>query len=176
MLKHAHVPVIGFAAYSGTGKTTLAVAVLQQLRQAGLRVAAIKHVHHNFDIDRPGKDSYRLREAGASPVLVASSKRWVLMNETPGQEEPNLDDLLTRLDQSVLDLIVVEGFKHAPFPKIELCRAGLDNPLLFPQDAHIIALACDTKLDTHLPLLDLNTPAAIADFILTWYKNLSPSA
>jgi molybdopterin-guanine dinucleotide biosynthesis adapter protein len=162
------IPAIGLAAYSGTGKTTLAVAVLEWLRARGLRVAVIKHVHHNFDIDQPGKDSYRLRQAGASPVLVASSKRWVLMNETPGQSEPALEELLTHLDHSALDMVLVEGFKHSAFPKIELHRVGVENPYLFLHDPHIIALATDTPIATTLPQLDINTPACVAEFIYAW--------
>lgn len=172
MLNNAHVPVIGLAAYSGTGKTTLAEQIMPLLRAAGLRVAVVKHVHHNFDIDKPGKDSYRLREAGASPVLVASAKRWVLMAETPGQADPHLDSLLLRLEQSALDLVFVEGFKHEAFAKIELYRAGLDNPLLFPEDPHIIAIATDSELPvaTQLPILDINDPKRVAEFILAWYE------
>lgn len=168
MLHHAQVPILGFAAYSGSGKTTLLVTVLPLLRAAGLRVAVIKHVHHNFDIDKPGKDSYRMREAGASPVLVASGKRWVLMAETPAQDDPHLDDLLLRLDQTQLDLVLVEGFKHESFPKIEVHRQASGNPLLFADDSHIIAIAADCELPVEctLPRLDLNNPNQVAEFIL----------
>ncbi len=161
-------PVLGFVAYSGTGKTTLLTRVIPLLREAGVRVALIKHAHHQFDIDTPGKDSYRLRKAGAEHVMIASRGRWVWMAETPGQEEARLDEMLARLGEIDVDLILIEGFKHERYPKIELRRNELDNPRLYPDDPDIIAVACDGPLDppTRLPQLDLNDPEAIAAFIV----------
>lgn len=163
------VPVLGFAAFSGTGKTTLLIKLLPMLKARGLRIGMIKHAHHSFDIDHPGKDSYELRKAGAEQMLIASRIRWALMVETDPPTEPRLQDLLPRLDQATLDLILVEGFKHERFPKIELHRPNLGHPLLFPEDDSIIAVACDAPLPvrTSLPVLDLNDPGQIADFILT---------
>lgn len=164
-------PLLGFVAYSGTGKTTLLEQVIPELRRRGIRTALIKHAHHDFDIDTPGKDSHRLRKAGASQVMVASSKRWALINENDTQEpEPQLGALLKQLDPDRFDLLLVEGFKHEAYPKIELWRSALGKPLLCTDDAHIIALACDkvpeAKLD--IPRLDMNNIDELADFIVSW--------
>ncbi len=168
MLKNARVPVLGFAAFSGAGKTTLLVKLLPLLTGHGLRVGMIKHAHHSFDIDTPGKDSYKLRKAGASQMLIASHRRWALMVENKLPEEPTLDTLLTALRQDGLDLILVEGFKQTPFPKIELHRPSLGHPLICTGDPAIIALATDAppSRPPPLPLLDLNRPEQIADFII----------
>jgi molybdopterin-guanine dinucleotide biosynthesis protein B len=168
MLVNARVPVLGFAAYSGTGKTTLLVRLLPLLKARGLRVALVKHAHHKFDIDHPGKDSYELRKAGANPMLIGSKNQWALMVETSGQKEPILDDLLGYLDQSNLDLVLVEGFKHVEFPKIELHRPSLGKPLLYREDASIIAIATDSALEdtSSVPRLDLNAPEEIVAFII----------
>jgi len=162
------IPIVGFAAYSGTGKTTLLRRLIPELRARGLRVGVVKHAHHDFDIDTPGKDSYELRKAGAGEVLVASGRRWALMVETEGEGDPDLQTLLHRLDPAALDLVLVEGFKHARLPKIELHRPLLGKPLLYPHDPHILAVASDAPLaqPLFLPLLDLNAPTAIADFLL----------
>ena len=169
MLPSASIPVIGFVAFSAnTGKTTLLTKLLPLLRHRGLRVGVIKHAHHTFDIDKPGKDSYELRKAGAQQMLVASRKRWALIVETErNQSDPGFDALLQHLDQTQLDLILVEGFKHETFPKIELHRGDLQNPLLFPGDDSIIAVASDAPPpnDAGLPYLDINNPQQIADFI-----------
>ncbi|MET0087501.1 MAG: molybdopterin-guanine dinucleotide biosynthesis protein MobB [Sedimenticola sp.] len=164
----AEVPVLGFAAYSGTGKTTLLKQLLPLLRGRGLRVGMIKHAHHDFDIDTPGKDSYELRKAGASEMLIASGKRWALMVDTDGEGDPVLQEMLDRLDQSKLDLVLVEGFKHEAFPKIELHRPALGKPLIFPGDPDVIAVASDDELvcTTELPHLDINDIASIADFVV----------
>jgi molybdopterin-guanine dinucleotide biosynthesis protein MobB len=162
-------PVLGFAAFSGTGKTTLLKQLIPSLEERGIRVGVIKHAHHSFDIDQPGKDSYELRKSGARQMLVASSKRWALMAETVENDEPQLDYLLGRLDPDGIDLVLVEGFKHVPFPRIELHRPSLDYPLLHPDDPSIIAVASDTPLDTGgLAWLDLNDVGAIAEFVATW--------
>lgn len=164
------LPLIGFAAYSGTGKTTLLKQLIPLLRQRGVRVGVIKHAHHCFDLDQPGKDSYALREAGAAQMLLGSCNRWALMAETPDAGEPDLGYLISRLDPAQIDLILVEGFKHEPFAKIELQRPGLGRPLLFPQDPHVVAVATDGALPraTGLPLLDINDPAAVCDFIIDY--------
>lgn len=167
-------PVLGFAAFSGTGKTTLLAKLLPLLTGRGLQVAMIKHAHHDFDIDQPGKDSYVLRKAGANPMLIGSRNRWALMVETPERDEPTLDDLLAHLDQHNLDLVLVEGFKHARFPKIELHRPSLGKPVLYPDDRSIIAIAVDDALveTPPIPQLNLNVPEQVAEFILN--KVISP--
>lgn len=164
-------PVLGFAAYSGTGKTTLLRQLIPLLCNEGLHIGLIKHAHHQFDVDQPGKDSYELRHAGAQRVLVGSRRRWALMVETPDAEEPTLPDLLGQLPADDLDLILVEGFKHEAFPKIELHRTATGRPWLYPDDSSIIALATDNSIGlatVDMPVLDLNQPAVIAGFILYW--------
>lgn len=166
-------PVLGFAAFSGTGKTTLLTQLIPLLKKKGIRIGMIKHAHHQFDIDKPGKDSYELRKAGAEQMLIASQKRWALMVETPEQQgDPDLNQLLQQLDHSKLDLVLVEGFKHVPFPKIELHRPSLGKDLLFLQDENIMAIATNEPdtLNTRLPILDLNNPVMIADFIINFIK------
>lgn len=159
------VPVLGFAAYSGTGKTTLLEALLPKLTQAGLRVGMLKHAHHNFDVDKPGKDSYRLRKAGASQMLIASRNRYALMTEIP-QAEAQFDYLLKRFDRSALDVILVEGCKNIAFNKIELHREAVGKPWLYPTDSNIIAVASDSdSLDTSLPTLNINDLDGIAQFV-----------
>lgn len=156
--------VIGFAGWSGSGKTTLVEQVIGLLEARGLAVSLIKHAHHDFEIDHPGKDSYRHRHAGCREVLVTSAKRWAVMHELRGRPELTLADALAQL--SPCDLVLVEGFKREPIAKIEIYRAAIGKPLLFPDDPHIIAVASDGPLDTALPQLDLNRPAAVADFIV----------
>jgi molybdopterin-guanine dinucleotide biosynthesis protein B len=165
------LPLIGFSAFSGTGKTTLLKRLLPILRQRGLHIAVIKHAHHLFEIDHPGKDSHELRAAGASQTLVASRRRMALVTEfEQGHPEPTLDELLNALDPNGLDLVLVEGFKQAAFPKIELHRPALGKPMLCLRDPQIIAIATDGDIpaapDT-LPRLDLNDPDEIARFIQT---------
>ncbi|HLA74496.1 MAG TPA: molybdopterin-guanine dinucleotide biosynthesis protein MobB [Gammaproteobacteria bacterium] len=170
MLSPFPVPLLGFAAYSGTGKTTLLTKLLPLLKAKGVRVGVIKHAHHEFDIDHPGKDSYELRKAGAAQMLVASSQRWALMVEHAHETEPRLDELLGRLIQEELDLILVEGFKHETFPKIELHRAALGHPLLYPDDASIVAVASDQPLTTvrRITQLDINNETSLLNFILDY--------
>ena len=165
-------PVLGFAAYSGTGKTTLLKQLIPLLAAREVRVGVIKHAHHNFDIDKPGKDSFELRKAGARQMLVASARRWALMTENDSAGDPQLDDLVKRLDLDRIDMVLVEGFKHLSFPRIELHRPSLGHPLLYTEDNSIIAVASDASIDSgDLPLLDLNDATAVTDFILSW---LSP--
>ncbi|HGS4549951.1 TPA: bifunctional molybdopterin-guanine dinucleotide biosynthesis adaptor protein MobB/molybdopterin molybdotransferase MoeA [Vibrio cholerae] len=162
-----NLPLLGFAAYSGTGKTTLLEALLPKLTAAGLRIGLLKHAHHDFDVDKPGKDSYRLRKAGASQMLIASRNRHALMTETP-DAEAEFDYLLTRFDAKKLDVILVEGCKNIAFPKIELHRAEVGKPWLYPHDENIIAIAADETVETDLPQMHINDLDAIADFVLDY--------
>lgn len=160
--------VIGFAGWSGSGKTTLVEQVIAVLEARGLVVSLIKHAHHEFDIDYPGKDSYRHRHAGCREVLVTSVNRWAVMHELRGRPELKLDEALAQL--SPCDLVLVEGFKYEPIPKIEIYRAAIDKPKLFPNDPHVIAVASDAPLATTLPQLDINNPGAVAAFIAAWFE------
>jgi molybdopterin-guanine dinucleotide biosynthesis adapter protein len=173
-MKNAKVPILGFAAFSGTGKTTLLTQLIPILKQDGLRIGLIKHSHHNFQIDQPGKDSFRLRVAGASPVMLVSTHRRAIITEFQDITDPVLDDQLMAFDQSELDLILVEGFKATHFPKIELHRPSLNKPLLYPDDSNIIAVASDSPLETpaNLVQLDLNQPGLIAKFITQRFMGL----
>lgn len=156
--------VFGFAGFSGSGKTTLIEALIPRFVMEGLRVSLVKHAHHEFDIDRPGKDSYRHREAGATEVMLASAKRWVLMHELRNEREPELPQLLERF--APCDLVLVEGFKRQPIPKLEIHRSAAARPLLFQNDEHIVAIATDEPIDTALPQFGLEDYDAIAEFIL----------
>lgn len=156
--------VFGLAGYSGSGKTTLLERLIPFFTGQGLTLALIKHAHHDFDIDQPGKDSYRHRQAGAAEVLVSSAQRWALMHELRGADEPGLQAHLTRL--SPCDLVLVEGFKREPIPKLEIHRQANAKPLLFTQDPHIVAIATDAPIETTLPRFDLNAIEAIGFFIL----------
>ena len=158
----------GFAGWSGSGKTTLIEKLLPLFVKRGLRVALIKHAHHSFDVDHPGKDSYRHRQAGATEVLVTSSRRWVLMHELRGEKESAFEEQVKHL--SPCDLLIVEGYKFAPIPKLEVWRAGTGEGLLHPNDPHIVAIATDAPLETKLPQLDLNDHQGIAAFIMTHQK------
>jgi molybdopterin-guanine dinucleotide biosynthesis protein B len=164
------VPVIGFCAWSGCGKTTLLTQLLPIFVSQGLKVAVIKHAHHHFDIDHPGKDSFKLREAGASQMLISSRKRMALITEfEDDRAEPSLSEALERLNMQDLDLILVEGFKHENIKKIELHRPDLKKPLMFPDDPNIIAIASDGEIIENkdsLPALNLNEPEQIAQFIV----------
>lgn len=164
--------VVGFAGYSGSGKTTLLEQLIVALRGRGLRVSVVKHAHHGFDIDHEGKDSWRHRKAGASEVLIASDRRWALMREYEQACEPQLAELLAALDPRV-DWVLVEGFKHAELPKIELLRGhwpdGRERPPLFPHDPCIVAIASDgapLQAPADLPVLDVRDPAAIVRWLL----------
>ncbi|HGF7147417.1 TPA: bifunctional molybdopterin-guanine dinucleotide biosynthesis adaptor protein MobB/molybdopterin molybdotransferase MoeA [Vibrio cholerae] len=164
-----NLPLLGFAAYSGTGKTTLLEALLPKLTAAGLRIGLLKHAHHDFDVDKPGKDSYRLRKAGASQMLIASRNRHALMTETP-DAEAKFDYLLTRFDAEKLDVILVEGCKNIAFPKIELHRAEVGKPWLYPHDENIMAIAADETVETALPQMHINDLDAIANFVLDYVQ------
>lgn len=159
---------IGFAGWSGSGKTTLIEKLIPLFVKRGLRVSLIKHAHHTFDVDHPGKDSYRHRHAGATEVLVTSSRRWVLMQELRGAREPSFEEQIRHF--SPCDLLIVEGYKYAPIPKLEIWRAETGEGLLHPNDPHIVAVVSDAKIDTRLPLLDLNAHQTIASFILGHLK------
>ncbi len=168
------LPVLGFAAFSGTGKTTLLSKLLPLLNAQGLRVGIVKHTHHKFDIDHPHKDSYILRKAGAAQIAIASRKRTAIIIEHQDQRaEPSLREALQGLEADKLDMVLVEGFKQEAFAKIELHREALECPYLYPEDAMIIALASDTSTPNTnaLTLLDINNPEQIAAFIATWFAS-----
>lgn len=157
--------IIGLAGWSGSGKTTLLTKVIPRLIARGKRVSTVKHAHHAFDIDRPGKDSFEHRSAGATEVLVVSGNRWALMHELRGQPEPGLHDLLGKL--SDIDLVLIEGFKRQKFPKLEIHRAENGKPLLHPDDDWIVAVASDSPLpQASVPVIDLNDIDKIADLLL----------
>jgi len=156
--------IIGIAGYSGSGKTTLIERIIPLLVAEGLRISLIKHAHHEFDVDQPGKDSYRHRHAGAAEVLVSSSARWVLMHELRGAAEPGLQDQLKHL--SPCDLVIVEGYKSAAIPKIEVHRSACPTPLLHPDDPHVVAVVTDEELDTRLPQIALDDAPGVARFIV----------
>ncbi|HFV9223325.1 molybdopterin-guanine dinucleotide biosynthesis protein MobB [Enterobacter roggenkampii] len=163
------IPVVAISAWSGTGKTTLLKKLIPALCARGLRPGLIKHSHHDMDIDTPGKDSYELRKAGAAQTMVASPRRWALMTETPDEAPLNLAYLVSRMDHSTLDLVLVEGFKHEAVPKILLFRsdAGHDMSEL-TLDEHVIAVASDVAVELEVPVLDLNDVDGIAQFIVAW--------
>jgi len=159
--------LFGFAGWSGSGKTTVIEQVVPHLRDRGLSVSLIKHAHHNFDIDQPGKDSYRHRRAGCSEVLITSPLRWALMHELRGEPELTLPETLQRL--SPCDLVLVEGYKRAAIPKLEVHRPAIGKPLLYPDDPQIIGLATDLPdqfRDARLPVLDLSNVNGIAEFVI----------
>ncbi len=157
---------IGVIGYSNSGKTTLIERLIPIFRARGLSVSAIKNAHHGFDMDRPGKDSFRYREAGAGQVLIATALRWAMLTETP-QQSATLDELLALL--APCDLVIIEGFKsEGHIPRIEVRRASQAEPAIFPHDPNVVAVAADGPIDTGLPVLDLNAPAKIAEFISTY--------
>jgi molybdopterin-guanine dinucleotide biosynthesis protein B len=156
--------IFGFAGYSGSGKTTLIEQLIPLIVARGISVSLIKHAHHTFDIDQPGKDSFRHRKAGCTEVLVTSSRRWALIHELRGAPEPELAQHVKRV--SPCDLLLVEGYKRERIPKLEVYRAEVGEPLIHPHDENVVAIATDTRLTTALPQLDLNAPDAIAQFVL----------
>ena len=163
--------IFGVVGYKNAGKTGLMERLVTEITGRGYSVSTLKHAHHSFDVDHPGKDSYRLRKAGAQQMLIASDQRMALMTENPTPQEPRLDELITHLNLETIDLVLVEGFKHVPFPKIELHREALAKSLLHPDDPAIIAIACDHRVDAGtLPILDINDTQAIAAFIIGWLQ------
>ena len=169
------VPLLGIVAYSGTGKTTLLEKLIPCLQQHGLRLAAIKHSHHDFEIDKKGKDSDRLREAGAQQIVLASQYRTAVIIEGDRSTEPDLQQCLTRLDHDRLDLVLVEGFRQAAIPKLEVHRPSREKPLLCQHDTDIIALVCDDTpaIETSIPLLSLNDVQQVCNFVMDHIKSLS---
>src|SRR5579864_5317665 len=155
--------IFGLAGWSGSGKTTLLTSVIPELAARGLRVSTIKHAHHEFDIDRPGKDSWRHRQAGAREVMVASVRRWAIMHELRDAAEPTLEELVARM--CPVDLLLVEGWKRHPHPKIEVHRPSLGKKLLYPDDPYVVAIASDEAIAAPIPLLPLGDPSAVAAFI-----------
>lgn len=157
--------ILGLAGWSGSGKTTLVCKLIPELARRGVSVSTIKHAHHAFDVDRPGKDSFEHRAAGASQVLVSSANRWALMTEHRGVAEPGLAELIGEM--APVDLLLIEGFKKDSHPKLEIHRSSVGKPMLWPDDPAIIGVACDETLpSTSLPVIDLNDVTAIADFVL----------
>lgn len=157
--------IIGLAGWSGSGKTTLIAKLIPRLIARGLRVSTLKHAHHGFDLDKPGKDSFMHRVAGATEVIISSAKRWAILHELRDEPEWNMADLVAKM--SPVDLVLVEGFKRDSFPKLEIHRAENDKPLLHPDDPYIVAVACDTALPhAKVPVIDLNDIDAVADLLL----------
>ncbi|MEQ8321919.1 MAG: molybdopterin-guanine dinucleotide biosynthesis protein B [Rhodospirillales bacterium] len=156
--------IFGFAGWSGSGKTTLVKAVIPALTARDLKISTIKHTHHNFDIDRPGKDSYEHRAAGASEVVISGAQRWALLHENRGEPEPKIEDMLKRM--SPVDLVLIEGFKSYPHAKMEVYRPEVGKPLLCADDPSIVAVATTADLDVTIPRLDLDDVESIADFVI----------
>ena len=166
------VPLLGFVACSGTGKTTLLTQLIPLLKQRGIRVAVIKHAHHRFDIDHEGKDSYRFRKSGADQIVIAAGHRMAWIKEFPEPtEEPDLNQAIAALDTDELDLILVEGFKFESYPKIEVRRKGVECETLYPIDEDVIAVVSDERpVDLDLPWVDLNDVEKVAEFVGDWLK------
>lgn len=157
--------MFGIAGWSGSGKTTLMVKLLPELTSRGLTVSTFKHAHHNFDIDKPGKDSYEHRAAGAREVMVSSANRWAIVHENLGDPEPELEDLIARM--TPVDLLIIEGSKTGTHEKLEVFRRSVGEPLLCPNDPSVVAVATDEAIpEVSVPVLDLNDVSAIADFIV----------
>lgn len=176
-IKDFPTPILGFCAFSGTGKTTLLTNLIPIMVSKGLRLAIIKHAHHEFDIDHPGKDSYKLRHSGATQMLISSSRRWALMHElAENEQELTLQELLKQIDHSSVDLVLVEGFKKEAFDKIELHRPSLGHPLMCIADNNVIAIATDDEITIteELPVLSLNNPEEIGDFICRQFNLKKP--
>jgi len=169
------IPILGFSAWSGTGKTTLLRQLIPALKARGLRVSVIKHAHHHFDLDFPGKDSYELRKAGADQTVICTTTRMAIITEfDEPQDEPALQQIIDSLDTKRVDMVLVEGYKDIHFPKIELHRAEMGKPYLFTGDSSVIALACDANppQDIEIPVLDINDVESIARFVFEdFYTN-----
>jgi molybdopterin-guanine dinucleotide biosynthesis protein B len=155
--------IFGLTGSSNAGKTTLAEELIAWFRFEGYLISTVKHAHHGFDIDRPGKDSFRMREAGAQEVFLVGDRRWVLMHEYADEDEPSLESLVERL--APCDVVLVEGFRRSDVPKIEVYRPSLGNPPSWPDNPTIVAVAADAPIDCPLPVLDLNRPVEIAQYI-----------
>jgi molybdopterin-guanine dinucleotide biosynthesis protein B len=167
--------IIGLAGWSGAGKTTLIAKLIPGILARGLKVSTVKHAHHGFDIDRPGKDSYEHRMAGATEVLVASDRRFALMHELRDEGEPRLLELLAKL--APVDLVIIEGYKRDPHPKLEVFRAGVGKPLIHPDDPHVVAIASDVPLpQAKVPRVDLDDTGAIIDILLARAAVFAPAA
>jgi molybdopterin-guanine dinucleotide biosynthesis adapter protein len=161
--------IFGLAGWSGSGKTTLMMALIPELVSRGVTVSTLKHAHHAFDVDQPGKDSWRHRQAGAQEVMVCSQNRWALMRELRGAPEPSFDELVRRM--SPVDILLVEGFKRHSHPKIEVYRPSLGKTLLHPEDPLVVAIASDEMLpELRLPWLSLSDAGAVATFILARHE------
>ncbi len=161
--------IFGLAGWSGSGKTTLIVELIPEITARGVVVSTMKHTHHRFDIDRPGKDSFNHRQAGAQEVMIVSSTRWALMNELRDKPEPSINELLDRM--SPVDLVLIEGFKSYPHPKIEVYRPSINKPMLCSEDPSVVAIATDEPLQgVSLPILDLNNATMIVNFILDYVE------
>ena len=159
--------IIGLAGWSGSGKTTLIKKLIPQLIARGLKVSTLKHAHHGFDLDQPGKDSFFHRAAGATEVIISSAKRFAILHELREEPEWDLSDLVAKM--SPVDLVLVEGYKRDAFPKLEIHRAANGKPLIYPEDPHIIAIAADVPVPTaKVPVVDLNDINAIAEVLLTY--------
>ncbi|MGK9173604.1 molybdopterin-guanine dinucleotide biosynthesis protein B [Yokenella regensburgei] len=172
MGRQSVIPLLAIAAWSGTGKTTLLEALITALCEKGLRPGLIKHTHHDMDVDEPGKDSYRLRKAGAAQTIVASARRWALITETPEEPDVDLAWLVSRMDPSTLDLVLVEGFKDEAVPKILLFRQGCGHDISeLSVDTHVIAVASDIPLTLDVPNLDINDIPQIVEFVLQWRES-----
>jgi molybdopterin-guanine dinucleotide biosynthesis protein B len=157
--------IIGLAGWSGSGKTTLVTKAIPRLIARGVRVSTLKHAHHGFDLDQPGKDSFFHRAAGATEVIISSAKRWAILHELREEPEWDLPALLAKM--SPVDLVLVEGFKRDKFPKLEIHRVANGKPLLHPEDPHIVAVACDTPLpQVKVQVVDLNDVEAVVDLLL----------
>lgn len=168
-MTQTNIPMIGFSAFSGTGKTTLLKQLIPLLKGKGLRIAVIKHAHHHFDLDQPGKDSFELRKAGSDKTIICTTTRMAVITEFPTpQDEPTLQEIIDTIDADSFDLILVEGYKHLAFPKIELHRKAVNKPYLYPEDSSIIAIACDAELPepTDITVLDINDVEGIAELIV----------
>jgi molybdopterin-guanine dinucleotide biosynthesis protein B len=165
--------IIGLAGWSGAGKTTLVAKLIPSFLERGLKVSTLKHAHHAFDIDQPGKDSYQHRMAGATEVLVASARRFALMHELRDEAEPTLPELLAKL--APVDLVIIEGYKRDPHPKLEVFRAGVGKPLIHPDDPHVVAIASDVALpNAKVPRVDLDDTQAIIDILLDHAAPFAP--
>ncbi len=158
--------IFGFAGWSGSGKTTLVKAVIPALIERGLKISTIKHTHHNFDIDRPGKDSFEHRAAGAHEVVITGAARWALLHENRGEPEPHINAMLSRM--SPVDLVIIEGFKSYAHPKMEVYRPEVGKPIICADDPSVVAVASTMKLDVTIPQLDLNDVEAIAEFVINF--------